>query len=204
MLFFHRLVRIRLLGRSRSKLPFPAVAHLRIAQISPSAAFEAVERFAFEHWHAIEAFRPHILVGSPLALQMLAIRVQEKSLDLSCIDHAIFAASECGGPSLTDAVRVVLWQTFGVPVYELFLDASGELLASECETHNGWHVEPHVKLAAAGADMLLLRSGKSRPPIHWAGRVETAACPCGQASLRLLPSEQKPRSQASRILAATA
>lgn len=204
MPFPRRLARLRPLGRNRSKLPFPVVAHLRIAQISPCAAFESAEHFAFEGWHGIEVFQPQVLLGSPLALQMLAVRAQEKSLDLSCVDHAVFATSECGEPPLTDAARVVLWQTFGVPVYELFLDAAGELLASECEMHDGWHLEPHVKLAAAGPDMLLLRSGKSQPPMRLAARVETAVCPCGRTGLRLLPSAQKPPAVPGRILAATA
>ncbi|MGH9583306.1 MAG: hypothetical protein ACRD4O_10255 [Bryobacteraceae bacterium] len=178
---------------------------MRVAQLTPPATFDAVECFAFARWHAIEAFRPQALVGSALALQMLAIRVQEKTLDLSSVDHAIFVTAQCGDPALAETARVVLWQTFGVPVYELFMDAAGKLLASECEMHAGWHIEPHVKLATAGGEVVLLTPGKSPEPLAPAARVETGLCPCGRPGVRILSAERRPAARSGRTtLAATA
>lgn len=202
MPFPGRLARLRPLNRSRSKLPFPAAPHLRIAQISPCGTFDAVECFAFERWPEIDAFRPQALVGSALALHMLAVRVREKMLDLSCVDRAIFLTSQCGGATLSDSVRVILWQTFGVPVYELFIDAAGKLIASECEAHQGWHVQPHVKVTTEGSKTILLSPGKSRP-LRLTARVQTGICPCGRAGCRILPAEQTP-AQPVRMLAAIA
>ncbi|MGH9638452.1 MAG: hypothetical protein ACRD3Y_00200 [Bryobacteraceae bacterium] len=204
MPFSDRLARLRTPGRNRARLPFPAAPGLRVAQMAPRATFDAVEAFAFHRWQAVEAFRPQVLVGPALALHMLAVRVQEKTLDLSSVDHAIFVSSECGVSTLTDTARVVLWQAFGVPVYELFTDGQGQLLGSECEMHDGWHVEPHVKFETAGGEVLLPLPRRHSGPLRLAAKIETSVCACGRAGARILPAERKPAARAGRTLAATA
>lgn len=204
MSFSDRVPRLGARGRNRAKLPFPAAPGLRIAQTSPRATFPGVEAFAFDRWQALEAFRPQILVGPALALHMLAVRVQEKALDLASVDHAIFVTSECDASTLTDSARVVLWQTFGVPVYELLTDSKGQLLACECEAHDGWHVEPHVNCEIDGDEVLLRLSGRRSAPTRLATKIDTDVCPCGRAGARILPAERKLPAQPGRRLAATA
>jgi hypothetical protein len=204
MLISERLPRLRSAKRTRPRLPFPAAPHLRIAQLTPRALFDAVEGFAFECWSAIEAYQPQVLVGSAVELRMLAARVQEGALDLTSVDHAIFALGECGQSALADTTRVVLWQAFGVPIYELLMSAQGMLLASECEAHEGWHVEPGARFAAINDEIVLLTGGKSATPTGLTGRLEVNRCPCGRAGVRILPAEQQSGPGSSRTLAATA
>lgn len=68
--------------------------------------------------------------------------------------------------------RDLLWRAFEVPVYEQVVDAQGRLLASECEAHDGLHVEFDTEL-------------------RWPEmtRVE-GLCGCGKPGSRLLPVPQ--------------
>jgi hypothetical protein len=204
MSFPDRLSRFGASGRNRARLPFPAAPGLRIAQMAPRAIFAGVEAFAFDRWQALQTFRPQVLVGPALALHMLAVRVQEKALDLASVDHAIFVTSECGAPTLADTARVVLWQAFGVPVYELLTGSEGQLLACECEAHDGWHVEPHVKCEIDGSEVLLRLPGRHSASLRLTAKVETDVCPCGRSGSRILAAERNLPAQPGRRLAATA
>lgn len=204
MSFSDRLSRFGASGRNCAKLPFPAAPGLRIAQMAPRATFAGAESFAFHRWQALETFRPQVLVGPALALHMLAVRVRQKALDLATVDHAIFVTSECGVSTLANTARVVLWQAFGVPVYELLTGSEGRLLACECEAHDGWHIEPHVKCEIDGSEILLRLPGRHSEPLRLAAKIETNACPCGRSGARILAAERKLPAQPGRRLAATA
>jgi len=49
----------------------------------------------------------------------------------------------------------VLWQTFGVPVYELLVGAEGILLARECELQEGWHAQPYAIFSVTDNELLV-------------------------------------------------
>jgi hypothetical protein len=67
---------------------------------------------------------------------------------------------------LSAAERERLWRAFRVPIFEQIIGPDGELLAAECEAHDGLHVE------AAG--------------FSWdAYRMERAPCGCGRKTPRL-------------------
>lgn len=202
MLLSERITRLRTVTRGRPKLPFPATSRLRIVQVTANASFDAVECFPFECWKELESYQPQALAGPAVELQMIATRVQERTLDLSSVDHAVFVLTQWGRSALSDTSRVVLWQTFGVPVYELFMSAQGMLVACECEAHDGWHVQPNVKFAVADGEIFLLAPGESGP--GKAGRLETGRCACGRAGLRIVCTEPQASLNGARQLAATA
>ena len=69
------------------------------------------------------------------------------------------------------ALRDLLWNTFGVPVFEQYLGPNLELLAFECEAHDGLH------LANAG--------------VHDPGcALRTELCACGNPTPRLCAVEE--------------
>ena len=41
---------------------------------------------------------------------------------------------------LTEEDRDLIWRRWGVPVYEFLTDATGTVIASECDAHEGLHV----------------------------------------------------------------
>jgi phenylacetate-coenzyme A ligase PaaK-like adenylate-forming protein len=162
-----------------------------------------VEYFPSDRWPELEEFRPQVLAGSTGELQKLAQCVQSRAFDLSSVDHAIFAITVCGEEALSDRTRVVLWQAFGVPVYELLVSANGTLLGSECEAHDGWHVEPNVRFAIIDGKIAYVASGRTGEPTGLAGRLESGRCACGRLGVRIL--DVKPViAQAKRKLAAIA
>lgn len=65
---------------------------------------------------------------------------------------------------LTQKERDVVWDRWGVSVYEYRLDAAGSVVALECEAHNGLHL---VSGAAVPDEAIVTR------------------CECGQTSPRL-------------------
>ncbi len=66
--------------------------------------------------------------------------------------------------SLTAADRDRIWREWEVPVYEFRLDASGSVIAEECDAHDGLHLRPETE-----------------PPIG----LDWSRCPCGLGTPRL-------------------
>jgi hypothetical protein len=63
-----------------------------------------------------------------------------------------------------------LWQAFRVPVFEQIIGRAGELLAAECDAHDGLHVlSPKLDV-----------EGK---------RIDVSPCACGRKTSRLMPAE---------------
>ncbi len=65
--------------------------------------------------------------------------------------------------------RDLLWDAFGLPIFEQILDASNHLLAYECEAHDGFHVR-RAGLRLSGCF-----------PAH-------SVCGCGNPAPRVLPT----------------
>lgn len=84
------------------------------------------------------------------------------------LTHAVIVLARPGEMLLTEDDRDVLWRRFGVPVFEQIIGLDGELLAAECEAHNGLHV--------------------MTPQRDWTPyRKETSPCGCGKTTARLFP-----------------
>ena len=196
--------RFRAPSPSRRKLPLPASANVRIAQVSTAyEAFDAAQPFERDRWDELNVFRPSVLVGSAADLLALAELGQRHVLDLRSVDHAVFVLTECGDRPVSDVARVVLWQTFGVPVYELFVARSGILLASECEAHEGWHVDPAVGFSVRDGELIVEGHGRSGARTGLSGAIRIELCACGRRGMRLTNIEALPNAQ-GRTLAATA
>ena len=179
-----------------AKLPVVS-AKLRIAQLSNTVCFEGAQAFPAERWSSLKGFAPNVLVGAASELQRLVQRIDLQTVELPSLDHAVFVITEVGDKPLTDVLRVVFWQRFGVPVYELYMAPGGTLVASECEAQEGWHVEPEARFAMQHGELVLqagqdgtLRTGLKR-------YLEPRACACGRTGLQILAPEDLWRSQAS-------
>lgn len=185
-----KIVRFRPQDRSRSRLPLPAVPSQRVAQLSEGTrAFDSAQAFPRNRWEQLETFRPRVLVGSAADLHCVANLAQRHVLDLSSVDHALFAVTRWGSQPVSDVSRVVLWQAFGVPVYELLVNARGALLASECEAHEGWHIERRARFSLRNGELILDSANRLGRPTGLKGSVETELCPCGRPGMRLMNIE---------------
>jgi hypothetical protein len=187
----------------RMKLPFRITPKVRIAEISAIPTVEQARGFSYEQWSELPQYRPSVLAGTASELKLLVEEIERKKLDLSCIDRALAVLTYSSSPLLDDVFRVTLWQTFGVPVYELLVGPNSALVAAECEAHDGWHVQPEGDVSLI--DGQIVCSFRSRPPVQtgWLGRLESERCACGRDSFRLMDLTY-PMQQALRKAAALA
>jgi len=79
------------------------------------------------------------------------------------LEHSVIAFTYEGEGGLSNEDREALWNGFGVPVFEQYLDRQNRLLATECDAHSGLHV------VAGCSDYAL----------------DTEVCGCGNRSPRL-------------------
>ena len=185
-------------------LPFPVSSTLRLAQLSPGPKFLGVEPCVLKRWSDLHVLAPNIVVGSLNEMQRLADRAVGGSLDASSIDRALIILTRFGTKPLTDVARVGLWQSFGVPIFELFLGLDQSLLASECEAHEGWHAASGVGFVTLETGELMLEgAGNSGLRTGLRASLDSTACPCGLMSPRVLDIEELRRSS-DRYLAASA
>jgi hypothetical protein len=166
-------------------IPLAGQPEVNIAQVSVFPEFKSARPFRREKWSDLEAFQPNIVIGYGFDLERLAESIIEKEFGLSSVDRAIFALTDCGSNPIGPKLRDKLWETFGVPVYELIIAPGCRLLAAECETHDGWHMQP-------GADAYLIWGEVvcDLPPLTnlhtgFTGEIDAAACACGRATTRL-------------------
>ncbi len=104
------------------------------------------------------------------APQAVAARLEQlEEIDVAPT-HAIVVMGRIEDRRLSEADRERLWARFGVPVFEQIIGDRGELLAAECEAHEGLHVT----------------SDRAR---EW-GAMDEALCGCGRKSPRLIFGEK--------------
>jgi hypothetical protein len=106
------------------------------------------------------AFEPAALAGTYAQLRALDRQ------SVPSLTHALIVLSRPGEDRLTEEDRDRLWRTFRVPVFEQVIGKSGELLAAECEAHDGLHVD------------------SPRLPIDHE-YVDASPCPCGRKTPRI-------------------
>jgi hypothetical protein len=136
----------------RNPLPHPA----RVAMLSQRCSGRNLRLFQPSESTAIGAFRPEILAAPLSALR-------ELSGSVSVSKAIVVFTDRCSSP-LTQASRDWLWQRFAVPCFEQLLDATGHVIAEECQVHDGLHV---LRLEATS------------------GTLTTAECDCGRTEPRL-------------------
>jgi hypothetical protein len=122
-------------------------------------------------------FRPAAIAAAPAQLDAL------RGTPIPSLRNALIALVRPHEPRLTEDDRERLWRAFRVPVFEQRIDASGRLLAAECEAHEGLHIESPGVSPASGEVL------------------ETAPCGCGRSTPRLVASE---RTESLRRVAAYA
>lgn len=188
----------------RNKSPFAISGNIRQAQLSGAPVFDGVRVFRANEWLELEAFRPQVLIGSAARLKQLSEEVRAGQIDFNSVDHAVFILTSCGEVPVDDVFRVLLWQSFGVPVYELLITEDGELLAADCEAQEGWHLQPGVEANLASRELHLRTPAGRLVHTGFSAEINTQICPCGRLTSRIVNAERLRRPAPLRRLAATA
>jgi hypothetical protein len=128
----------------------------------------------------VSAFAPAAIAAPREQLWGLAVADQPPMLT-----HAVIALQSRGDPLLSTAERAWLWRAFRVPVFEQIIGPDGDLLAAECEAHDGLHIE--------------------LPGLSWDGyHLEMSVCGCGRKTPRLTPVQSAEPVERARSVAAYA
>ncbi len=196
--------RLRAQRSRRNELPLNIKPNLRLAQLSGIPLSDTVVCFSCKQMVDLECFRPQVLIGSIEDLQRTSERVALGIADLSSVDHAILALTRLGEPPIGDKFRVVLWQTFGVPVYELVTAPNGAVLAADCEAHEGWHLQRTAGAAIFQGELQILQKGQQPLRTGLTCKIETEPCPCGRATPRITNVQLCSRTDPMTVLAASA
>lgn len=109
-------------------------------------------------------FAPSCVAATPAQLCVLPA--------IPSVRHALIALVRPDDPPLSEDERTRLWRTFRVPVFEQRIDDACNLLAAECEAHDGLHIE---------SARAIPREGEV---------VEASPCGCGRTTPRLTAPER--------------
>ncbi len=197
-------LRFRATRSQQNELPLRIKPDLRQAQLSGVPLSGAVVCFSRKQLIDLESFRPHVLIGLIEDLERIAEQVALGIADLSSVDHAVLALTGCGEPPIDDKLRVVLWQTFGVPVFEILIAPDGAVLAADCEAHEGWHLQRNARATTFDGELLILQKTRHLIRTGLTGQIETGLCACGRATPRISGVQVYSHADPLRALAATA
>lgn len=169
---FHRTAALR----------YPAGAPPRTAVLGSWFRASREVRVFPEGWsEQVAAFQPSTLAGS---LEQLLQAAPPGSVELS---HAVIVLHRPGEPLLTAEDREQLWRAFHVPVFEQLIGGRGQLLAAECEAHDGLHVLP-------------VNGRREGYPVE-SYHMDSGPCACGLKSPRLSRPEAAERVRTAAVYA---
>lgn len=177
---------IRPVRRRRLMLPAAAGAP-RIAQVTlPDSLFESARYFAARRASGLEDYEPQIVIGAAAHLATLAQAVEAGELKLPALKFAVYSITGCRDTPLRQKDRSALWHAFGVPVYEVLLDGNNFPIATECEAHEGWHIEDGVSFSSENGQLWFRWKRERLQGTGLKGILETEACACGRPGKRIL------------------
>jgi hypothetical protein len=82
------------------------------------------------------------------------------------LTHSMIVLEPAGEPRLTDADRDRFWKAFQVPLFEQIIGERCELLAFECEAHDGLHIASgKLNVAPDAIDASICGCGRTSPRV---------------------------------------
>ncbi len=134
-------------GKNRRTLQFPLKTALRTAIIEKGFLAERTARvFDPEDLADLSEWRPEAIVAPLRTTLKIAEMRRCGQMDLPGLS-VVVVLTDIDGEPLGEDYRESLWHSFGVPVFEQLRGSGGEVLARECEVHDGLHLDPAARLA---------------------------------------------------------
>lgn len=169
-------------GRMRAQpqqFIFPLAGPVRVALLEEGFRTDAnVCTYSPDDMVPLRSYAPEALVA-PLDLALsLADRKRRGILDLPSVRTAIVVFTSFEESPLIDDYRDLLWQAWGVPVFEQLREPDGTIIARECEVHDGLHfVTPQDEVL------------RGRPELE----IVSGVCECGAETPQLRRSTSSSR-----------
>jgi len=158
---------IRAFGADLAPFLYPSAGNPRVAVLVPGfRETRQVRYFATLDDDEAVRFDPEVLAGTAAQLRWAALR----NWPVKARNGIVVLTYE-REEGLSDYDRDILWDVFGVPVFEQYFTRRNRLLASECDAHEGLHL-----------------SGSAVHREGWL--IEPSPCACGDARPRLMPEPE--------------
>ena len=178
------------------------------AHARPAAARPEGVHLVPNGWRGKLGFATQAIAGPQADLARLAARIQAGEPAPGRGARRVLVYTKLGEPLLDPTLRDRLWQAFELPVFEQLHGFDGELLASECEAHEGMHLETEAAIfevldgELVVTSLLALRHPLLRLRTNLAGAIERRACPCGDTISSFLPvARRKPPAFVKQVAA---
>ncbi len=154
---------------------------------------ESTRTFTCLSLEELEEYEPDSLAGPVWRLKNLAELALAGRLRLDSLRGALLAFTGLKHGCLKAEDRDLLWRAFQVPVFEQFRGYAQELLAWECEAHDGLHIHAENAIFELPRDGELLLTGLAceeysllRIGTEMTGRLCNTPCGCGNPAQRLI------------------
>jgi phenylacetate-coenzyme A ligase PaaK-like adenylate-forming protein len=204
------LWKFRLEGERR-ELFWPLPPPARTAVLMDGFRLSAgVRAFREEQKPQLVRYRPDALAGPVSRLRKLAEGAEDRGSRVPRLTHSVIAFIILKQAFLSEEARETLWRVFKVPVFGQILGLNGELLAWECEAHEGFHIQPECaafEISSGQSDSELLATSLApvqrraiRLPTGLTGRIEDSSCACGLKSPRLVQVRRLPMARPVEVL----
>lgn len=171
----------------KARLEYPIPPAPRTAVLSGAFRSGGRVRAFPDGWSSeVERFAPQAIAAPAELLAKLA--------EIAEPTHAVIVLHREWEPLLAESARERLWLAYRVPVFEQIVAERGQLLAFECEAHQGLHIVSR-RFAARDDEVVgvfprMLRIGRDRRPEGPPRDVEL--CPCGRSGPRLVRRTEEP------------
>ena len=141
----------------------------------------------------VARIKPESIAGPLDTLRALALGIETGHLWIPPLTHSVVAfAGLLEGPLSEDDLDL-FWRVFQVPVYEQFYGFGGELLAWECEAHQGLHIQPKAAIFEDDGreELLVSLIGNPYQPVFrlvsgLSGKLVDDTCACGLGGPRIV------------------
>lgn len=179
----------RLPPRRNLRLPFESTG---VTLVGGPDALESPRSHRAEHWWKLNMSETRLLAAPPSVLRRITAAVLAGELTLPKLDDAIVVLNSITDGALYSGERDLLWQVFGVPIFEQWIGFDGELIAWECDAHDGLHLNsPQVHLEANSDGFRLTSWDARRTPVlrldcGFRTELSQEPCRCGHPSPLLL------------------
>ncbi len=166
-------------------LSAPAPAELRIAAINAEFRSAAnLRHFSLADGAELRSWKPEALVLPLSTALILAERRLGGGFDLPSLSTAIVALTSFDDMPVDAHHRDRLWRAFAVPAFEQLRGWDGNVIARECEVHDGLHIDETLgRFRIEGSELLVTQQARARTGLS--GEIITAHCECGAETPRL-------------------
>jgi hypothetical protein len=140
----------------------------------------------------LERLAPEAVAAPVETLRALANLAIRSDLVLPSLSYGAIALLGIGRDLVREDDHDLIWRAFRIPLYSQFRGFRGELLAADCELHEGLHILTESAVFEESDQGLLVTSfGNLRHPVlrlasGLSARIVACRCPCGLKSPRLV------------------